>query len=349
MRTENMVLNEARNVTLEAWIQEVGGEFAPMEKRPAILVLPGGGYSICSDREADPVAAAFLRAGYQAFILRYSLGAKADWPNPLEDYEQAMELIRTTENWHVDENRVAVVGFSAGGHLAACAATMAKNRPNAALLGYAALTKEITDVCHAGFPYPAECVDEDTCPCFLFATRDDNVVNIKNTLAFEQAMAEKGIAFESHIYSYGAHGFSTGERWVNSTPISGRIRGWADEAQGWLSEIWGEFRAGGFSEPECERLVNANLAKYLSAGCTIGYLKQQGDAVEELLKEPLELIREFIQKKFDGAEAAVQAIDGFRLSDALFTLQVPAEKILAWDRELKQIENKRKEGETHEK
>ena len=74
MEKELLILNEARHVTLTAYLQEVNGEFG-FDKRPAILILQGGGYAMCSDREADPVAMAYLKAGYQAFILRYSTGA----------------------------------------------------------------------------------------------------------------------------------------------------------------------------------------------------------------------------------------------------------------------------------
>lgn len=94
MMIEGIMLNAQRNVTLTAFLQDTGGEFRNIAKRPAILVLPGGGYSMCSEREADPVALAYLQAGYQAFVLRYSVGEHAVWPNPLNDYEQAMELIR---------------------------------------------------------------------------------------------------------------------------------------------------------------------------------------------------------------------------------------------------------------
>ena len=68
----------------------VGGRFDYIPKRPAILVIPGGGYQYCSVREADPVAFAYLRAGYQAFVLNYSVGKHAVWPNPLQDVEQAL-------------------------------------------------------------------------------------------------------------------------------------------------------------------------------------------------------------------------------------------------------------------
>ena len=73
MRVEQIVLNKERNVTLTAYLQEVGGEFRNVTKRPAMLVLPGGGYQFCSDREADPVAMPYLKAGYQVFILRFWL------------------------------------------------------------------------------------------------------------------------------------------------------------------------------------------------------------------------------------------------------------------------------------
>ncbi len=96
MHQEIITLSQERNVTLTAMIQDVGGEFRGVSQRPAVLVIPGGGYQFCSDREADPVAFPYLKAGYQAFILRYSVGEDAAWPRPLEDYEEAMEYILET-------------------------------------------------------------------------------------------------------------------------------------------------------------------------------------------------------------------------------------------------------------
>ena len=79
MKSDTIVMNRERNVTLTACIQEADGEFG-FSKRPAMLVLPGGGYAMCSDREADPVAAAYLKAGYQVFILRYTVKSKGGCP-----------------------------------------------------------------------------------------------------------------------------------------------------------------------------------------------------------------------------------------------------------------------------
>ena len=170
MFTETIQLNEERNVTLTAYIQDAGGEFDYVVKRPAILVIPGGGYQFCSAREADPVALAYMKAGYQAFVLRYSVAENGIWPNPLEDYEQAMDMIRSNaEKWMLYEDKVAVIGFSAGGHLAAAAATMSKNRPNAAILGYAVAGADVKS-CNPTAPDTVGAVDKNTCPCFLFST-----------------------------------------------------------------------------------------------------------------------------------------------------------------------------------
>ena len=94
MDSQVFILNEKRNVTLTAYLQDDSQEFWRAKKRPAVVIFPGGAYAYCSDREADPVAQEYLRAGYHAFVLRYSVGwENAVWPNPLEDYDQAMELI----------------------------------------------------------------------------------------------------------------------------------------------------------------------------------------------------------------------------------------------------------------
>lgn len=116
MQSEVFVLNEARRVTLTSYLLQNGGEFRAVQKRPAVLILPGGGYEFCSDREADPVAMPYLAAGYHAFILRYSVKQHAIWPNPLQDYEETMQLIRGhADAWGIRSDKIAVVGFSAGG------------------------------------------------------------------------------------------------------------------------------------------------------------------------------------------------------------------------------------------
>ena len=139
------------------------------------------------------------------------------------DYEQAMEyILENAEKWHVMKDRIAVVGFSAGGHLAGAAATMGRHRPAAAILGYPVLMQETALELGLSMPGIPENVDENTCPCFLFATRTDSVVPIQNTIDMLNALNRYQTSFECHIYGYGPHGFSTGDHSVQNceTPPS---------------------------------------------------------------------------------------------------------------------------------
>ena len=255
MTIETIALNAARQVTLTAYLQEIGGEFRHIDRRPALLILPGGAYRMCSQREADPVAAPFLAAGYQVFTLRYSVDPHAVWPNPLDDYEQAVALIRQrAEAWGVAPDKIAVIGFSAGGHLAAAAATLAVNRPNAAILGYALCGADVQKY-FPDAPSLTEFIDEKTCPCFLFHTRNDNVVPVRNTLEFAAGLTEKGIPYECHVYAFGPHGFSVGDATVmadsKAAPprLTPRARHWVTDSIDFLRELFGDFCNEGFTDP----------------------------------------------------------------------------------------------------
>lgn len=339
MKAETIVLNRERNVTLTCYLQEVEGEFG-FQKRPAMIVLPGGGYKICSDREADPVALAYAKAGYQAFILRYTLKDFGPWPMPLNDYEEAFSLIcEHAETWHVDTEKIAVVGFSAGGHLAACAATMAKYKPAAALLIYPGTLREIVDLCQPGMPCPHEHVDSNTCPCFLAACRDDRAVDIRNTLALELALAESGIPFESHIYSYGGHGFSTAEPWVITSEVSSRVPNWVQDSIGWLSETMGEFTRRGFTKPNQNISRNADGAPVLSVMCSLEHIRKQKDEVQILLKPFYDGIAAVAEERGFPLETMYTAIGKSTIKELMETLCFSEEQVSEIDRSLHQIVN----------
>ena len=272
MEYKKIVLNKERNVSLTAMILDVGGEYRGIDARPAVLVIPGGGYMFCSDREADPVAAAYLRAGYHAFILRYSVGADALWPRPLQDYEEAMALIdEHAADWHVLRDKIAVVGFSAGGHLAGAAATLAKRRPAAAVLGYAVLREDTAHELGEDKPSIVAAVDENTCPCFLFATRTDSVVPIQNTLDMMNALNRYQTSFECHIYPYGPHGFSTGDPSIQGleTVFPRRGENWVNDSVAFLRDLFGDFGSQGMTEPVLRSHVNDDAMAWLSLDCSI--------------------------------------------------------------------------------
>ncbi|MGN0983911.1 MAG: alpha/beta hydrolase [Gemmiger sp.] len=332
MRIQTITLNEARHVTLTAYLQTVGGAFSYVPRRPAILILPGGGYQYCSDREADPVAAAYLQAGYQAFILRYSVKEHAVWPNPLNDYDEAMALIRARAGeWGLYPDKVAVIGFSAGGHLAAAAATMAKNRPNAAILGYAVAGEDVKACCPTA-PDTTAAVDGRTCPCFLFATRTDQLVPIANTLRFQQALDEAGVSFESHIYAYGPHGFSTCDSSLQprDTAICDRAAHWVRDSIGWLRDVLGDFGDGAMTPPACPPHVNGNSAPFCSADCTIGLLLANPAAAEHL---------QLVIDKADALGADIHALRHMTLRAVLDFLRTPPEQITALDEALRTVPN----------
>lgn len=120
MISEIFKITDDSEVSLTSYISDISEEMKNMKTKPAILVLPGGAYKFCSDREAEPVALAYLAKGFNAFVLRYSLNEKAEFPTPLNDAQKALAFIRkNAEKFHTDPQKIAVIGFSAGGHLAA--------------------------------------------------------------------------------------------------------------------------------------------------------------------------------------------------------------------------------------
>ena len=339
MKAQEIILNEERNVTLTAYVQDAEGEFG-FSKRPAMLVIPGGGYAMCSDREADPVATAYLKAGYQAFVLRYTCTPKGKWPLPLADYEQAMaQIIENAESWHVDADKIAVVGFSAGGHLAACAATVAEHKPAAAVLVYPAILKDICDLCQPGMPYPHEHVAADTCPCFLVAARDDRTVDISNTLRMELALAEKGIAFESHIYSYGGHGFSTGEDWINTNSVCPRLPHWVPDSIEWLGEIMGRFTRSGFTEPVHAGSMNGNFVPVLSVDCTLSHLRKQSAEAKAVLAPMYAAIEAVAKARQFSVEGLMAAVGNNTAREIMEMVQIPSDTITEIDKTLHQMIN----------
>ena len=330
MNTEIITLNQERGVSLTAYIQSVGGEFAGLTERPAVVVLPGGGYQSCSERESDHVALAYLKAGYHAFVLRYSLGEHARWPNPLEDYEQAMALIRArAEGWHIAPERIAVIGFSAGGHLAACAATMAKNRPNAAILGYPVIDGENVRDYLGAAPDAAEAVDERTCPCFVFATRTDNLVPVENSVHMIDALCRGGIAFESHIYGNGPHGLSTGDGFLNRPDYCARYPRWVEDSIGWLEDVLGGFGPDGLHEPRFGPRLNGDRDKTLNLDCTLAHLRRFPEA--RRLMEPL--------LPGDGRDSRRCAERVLTLGGTLAWFGVDGQTIAELGRKLGEIEN----------
>lgn len=340
MEIQKLTLNEERDVTLTAMLLGTGTEYHFIDRRPAVIIIPGGAYQYCSVREADPVASRFLAAGYQTFILQYSVGENRTWPNPLTDYETAIGLIREkADEWHIYPDKIAVCGFSAGGHLAGAAAVQSLNRPNAAILGYPVANAYIR-TCITNGPNLAEEVDDLTPPCFVFATRTDDVVPIQNSLEFTAALAEAGISFESHIYSHGPHGFSTGDSSIalKTVPMASRVSNWMTDALSWLTEVFGDFGDHCMTEPTLVLTINDDKEPFFTAECSIGHLLKN-EAARAIVKPLLD--ESNVGTDHDLSENDYEIIRTMKLHDSLFFSGRTDEFIAEVDAKLRKIPNRK--------
>ncbi len=242
MKIENIVLNAERNVTLTAYIPDISDEMPNMKIKPAVLVFPGGGYYYCSDREAEPVAFEFMAKGYNVFILRYSLKEHSVFPNPLNDAIEALNLIREkSDEWYTDSAKIAVCGFSAGGHLAAALSTMSDVKPNACILGYPCILKEIGEILANPVPSLEKYVTTQTPPTFIASAADDDIVPIKHSLEYAKALTENKVPYEMHIFSQGGHGFSTSSDVVTVTERRNFVKNtkiWIEICLAWLEKVF---------------------------------------------------------------------------------------------------------------
>lgn len=234
------------------------------QKHPCLLICPGGGYRRVSPREGEPIAFHFLPQGYNVFILDYSVAPNC-FPTQLREVAAAMELIyKNAEAWHCDTDKIAIMGFSAGGHLAAHYSNgynwpevremFPESKPvNASILCYPVITadpkhahlgsfqnllgvEKLTSEEEQRFSCD-KMVSRQTPPTFLWHTRPDSVVPVMNTLLYAQALAENDVPFAVHIYPEGWHGLSTVDHVTNNelSPAIMHAKDWLDAAIKWLS------------------------------------------------------------------------------------------------------------------
>lgn len=242
MKIEKIILNADRNVSLTAYIPDVSNEMPNMKIKAGVLVLPGGGYNYCSDREAEPIAFEFMAKGYNVFILRYSLKEHSAFPTPLNDAIEALKLIRSKSvEWCTKPDKIAVCGFSAGGHLAAALSTMSDIKPNACILGYPCILEKIGNILANPIPGLEKFVTKQTPPTFIASAADDDIVPIEHSIEYAKVLSENNIPFEMHIFSRGGHGFSTSTSVVTIPERSEFVkntRNWIPMCLVWLEEIF---------------------------------------------------------------------------------------------------------------
>jgi acetyl esterase/lipase len=229
----------------------------------AVIVAPGGGYRALSMNKEGRIPANYLSSlGIAAFVLKYRLGPKYHHPVELGDVQRAIRTIRSrAAEWHIAPDRIGVMGFSAGGHLASTASTYfdkgnasaadaidrVSSRPDFAILGYPVITLteawthqgsrsnllgEKADNELARSLSTDTRVTKETPPTFLFHTNADTAVPVENSIHYFLALRKAGVPAEMHIFKDGPHGVGMP---MNDTALSE----WPKVLANWL-------RASGF-------------------------------------------------------------------------------------------------------
>jgi len=236
--------------------------------RPAMLILPGGGYFHCSPREGEPVAMSFMDLGIHCFVLEYSVAPEHRWPQALLEVSAALELIRSNaESWNIDPEKLLISGFSAGGHLAASYCTL-RNReeitahitpPNlaGAVLCYPVITAdpalrhtgsfqgltgedEVSSESIAAFSLERHVRKGVTPPTFLWHTAADGAVPVENSLLYASALSREKIPFALHIFPEGGHGLATADkRTVEESALNPQVGQWIGLAKVWIRDLLG--------------------------------------------------------------------------------------------------------------
>ena len=247
--------------TLTVYLRDCCERMPNVLDRPLVLVVPGGGYTHVSAREGDPVALQFAAAGYHTAVLDYAICEKAKDYMPLRQLAEAIGLVRQhAAQWHILPEKIAVCGFSAGGHLALSGAVLdipgeaAQPRPNAVILGYPVVTAgqyahRGSFVQLAGSADPAaqqvfgleDKITPQTPPVFVWTTMEDATVPVENTLMLVNALHRAGVPCEAHLFEKGCHGTSLSTAEVNH-PSAHRSR-WLTLAREWLDDTF-DFHLG---------------------------------------------------------------------------------------------------------
>ena len=245
--------------TLEGYLLDCDISLGQETARPAVIVCPGGGYVYCSPREGEPIALRYAAKGFHAFVLRYSVGYNAKDFAPWKQISWVIGYIReNAAAWHIDPNKIATCGFSAGGHVAFAAGLVGENKPNAMVLNYPAVQlpnlpgvdyiiklltgKDTATDEDSAYVSLLTHVTKDAPPVFLTATAEDMLTNF-GALPVAQKYASLGLGYELHIFQHGPHGYALADETTadgSSQMLNPAYAKWLDMSVDWLYRTFGQ-------------------------------------------------------------------------------------------------------------
>lgn len=265
-----------KSARLQTYFQDDSKEML-IDKRPVVLICPGGGYEFTSEREGEVLALQFLAMGYHAAVLYYSV-APARFPTALIEVAKSVALLReNADEWHINPDAVLVMGSSAGGHLAASLGVLWQEeflkealgmeneafKPNGLILSYPVITSG--EFAHRG---SFECllgkeegslerysdetsllyklslehrVTENVPPVFIWHTFEDGCVPVENSLLFVSALKKANVMTEFHMYPKGGHGLSLANyltQHADGSAIQEECTGWIKLVQTWVESLF---------------------------------------------------------------------------------------------------------------
>ena len=251
----NICSFQAHDAPVIAYLQDDYDRLVAHKTRPALILCAGGAYRWLSPREKDPVALRFAALGYNTFLIDYSVGERAGALRPLRELGECVRIVREhAAEWHIRPEHIAVLGFSAGGHLAASLGTLWQRedlglgrecRPDALVLCYPVITAgeyghaESIENVTGGDPELLELLSLENQvtphmpPTFIWHCTGDESVPVENTLLLTAAMQRAKVPYECHLFAGGAHGISVCTREVE-TPYPD-IAPWFGLCQTWLN------------------------------------------------------------------------------------------------------------------
>lgn len=238
MKYEKILLKKLTNINVgdEAYVEIYLNKNNPETnsfKRNAMVVIPGGGYAMCSQRESDPIALRYLAEGFNCFVLNYT--TNVCYPEPQLELAIFIDyIVKHAEELEVYKDHISIVGFSAGGHLTASYALLYEElakminveastiRPHSILLGYPVTTFEVTathsftkgvitngndETLVKKLTIP-ENVTSNYPPTYIWTTKEDVVVPPVNSIMLYENLKTKGVKCRLDLYEHGIHGGS---------------------------------------------------------------------------------------------------------------------------------------------
>lgn len=260
MRTLTIPLTEP--AYLQAYLREPDPKLT-QKRFPAVIIVPGGGYTHIPKAQSETLALAFVARGFQAFFLRYHFNNENPplLPQPIYDLGAAIRQLRQhAQKWYINPDQVAAAGFSVGGHIVSLyngswqRSWLQQNlhsdadtlKLNAAILSYPVIRltagwptskEKLASIAAQPDKFAADqFVNPQCAPTFIWHTADDNLVPVKNSLLYLAALNQFQVPFEAHIFHHGPHGLALANAQTAWKPDANQphVAHWLDLATEWL-------------------------------------------------------------------------------------------------------------------